>query len=243
MNVAFVGKGGVGKSTVAGTFARLLGRSGRPVLAIDCDPMPGLSYALGIPVEDATIPADAVIENTSEIDGPRYVLVGDAVSAIERYAPIGPDGVRFLSFGKLRGHDPGQARSQSAFRLLLDALPADRFDLVGDLPAGTRQPFFGWARFADTVIVVTDPSMKSLLTARRLAKLRDASWGPRQVVAAVNRLTDPYDLARVAAFTGLEVIAGLPDDASVAFADRSGTARHCRLGRSDRLAPSRELDS
>ena len=42
IRLAFVGKGGAGKSTLAGTFARLLGRAGEPVLALDSDPLPGM---------------------------------------------------------------------------------------------------------------------------------------------------------------------------------------------------------
>lgn len=39
VRVAFVGKGGAGKSSIAGTFARLLAVTGQPVLALDSDPM------------------------------------------------------------------------------------------------------------------------------------------------------------------------------------------------------------
>ena len=52
MRVAFVGKGGAGKSAIAGTFARTLARQGDPVLAIDSDPLPGLAFSLGLAVDD-----------------------------------------------------------------------------------------------------------------------------------------------------------------------------------------------
>ncbi|MDP8932341.1 MAG: AAA family ATPase, partial [Actinomycetota bacterium] len=42
MRVAFVGKGGSGKSALAGTLARALARRGESVLVLDSDPMPGL---------------------------------------------------------------------------------------------------------------------------------------------------------------------------------------------------------
>ena len=44
MRVAFVGKGGSGKSTIAGTIARLLARDGDNVLALDVDTLPGLAF-------------------------------------------------------------------------------------------------------------------------------------------------------------------------------------------------------
>lgn len=53
MKVAVGGKGGSGKTTVAGTLARLLGRRGQAVLAIDGDTNPNLAITLGIPHETA----------------------------------------------------------------------------------------------------------------------------------------------------------------------------------------------
>ena len=47
MRIAVVGKGGAGKSVIAGTTARLLARQGRRVLALDSDLLPGLSISLG----------------------------------------------------------------------------------------------------------------------------------------------------------------------------------------------------
>ena len=226
MKVAFVGKGGVGKSTLAATFSRLLARRGRDVVAIDCDPMPGLSFGLALPVLDVVIPADVLVdEPKGPIDGRfRFADGLDSVIALQRYAPVGADGVRFLSYGKQRGHPSTQLRSQAAFRHIAATLPAERFDLVGDLPAGTRQPFFGWARFAEVVVVVADPSMKAIQTARRLARLRDAPWAPRCLVVVANRVSEAGDCTRIAELTGLEVVAGLLYDDHVAAADRRGAA-------------------
>ena len=84
IRVAFVGKGGAGKSTIAATFARLLARRGEPVLALDSDPMPGLAYSLGVAVDDCPIPDDVVVAGG---DGePRWVLRPglDAAAFVDR---------------------------------------------------------------------------------------------------------------------------------------------------------------
>ena len=51
LKLAISGKGGVGKSTLAGTLARLMASQGGRVLAIDCDPDANLASAVGIPPE------------------------------------------------------------------------------------------------------------------------------------------------------------------------------------------------
>ena len=55
MKIATVGKGGSGKTTVAGTLARILARGGGKVLAIDGDPNPNLALTLGITREGLQI--------------------------------------------------------------------------------------------------------------------------------------------------------------------------------------------
>ena len=48
LKIAVGGKGGVGKTTVAGTLARLIAKEGRRVIAVDADPAMNLRFALGI---------------------------------------------------------------------------------------------------------------------------------------------------------------------------------------------------
>lgn len=225
LRVAFVGKGGAGKSAVAGTFARVLARR-RPVLAIDSDPMPGLAFSLGLRVDDAPIPDEAVQERAEGEQGPRFHLRPglSAGEAVERYAALGPDGVRFLQFGKLRGPAWGLARSQSAFRQIVAELGEDMWSIVGDLPGGTRQPFFGWGSFARTVLVVVEPTAKSLLSARRLARLALGDPPPQRLVAVANKVRETGDVDLVARRSGLEVVAAIPWDEALGTAERRGLA-------------------
>ena len=224
MRVAFVGKGGAGKSTIAGTFARLLARRGEPVLALDSDPMPGLPYALGVAVDDHPIPDDVVVPGG---DGqPRWVLRPglDAAAMVDRYAAVCADGVRYLQFGNLWGHVVRLQQAQHAWSQVVAELDRDRWHLVGDLPGGTRQAMFGWAKYADTVCVVVEPTVKSLHTARRLLTLSQARWGPSSLVLVVNKARDRSDAARIGERLGLEAAAVVPQDPEAAAADRRGAA-------------------
>lgn len=224
MRIAFVGKGGSGKSVLVGTFARLLARRGERVLVLDSDVMPGLALSLGAEPTDAPLPDDAVEESPDD-RGPRYRLRAGlgAAEAVERYALRGPDGVRLLQLGKLGGTRSAIGAGQYAFRQIATELPRDRWHLVGDLPGGTRQPFFGWGGYAETILVVVEPTAKSMLSARRLGRLTHTADAPR-VVAVANKVREPGDPAEIAARTGLEVIGSVPEDEAVAEAERHGIA-------------------
>lgn len=222
MRVVFVGKGGAGKSSLSGTFARLLARHGNPVLALDSDPMPGMAFSLGLTLSDAGLPDDAVEEYDE--DGHRRFRLPPGVSgtaAVERYAVHGPDGVRFLQLGKARGPTWNNTRQHFAFQRVVDDLPEHGWHIVGDLPGGTRQPFMTWGRYAQTYLVVVEATPSSLLTGRRLARLAGMPGAPR-VVAIANRVRDGADVGLIAEQTGLAVLGGVPLDPAWGAAARSG---------------------
>jgi CO dehydrogenase maturation factor len=66
VRVAFVGKGGSGKTTLSALFSRHLARSGAPVVAIDGDINQHLAYALGLD-EDENFGAPPLSSRTGEI--------------------------------------------------------------------------------------------------------------------------------------------------------------------------------
>lgn len=225
MRVAFVGKGGSGKSTTVGTIARSLAATGERTVVFDSDVMPGLAGALGVVPTDAGIPEEAVVEQP-EGEQPRWVLRDGLTAdrALERYALRGPDDVRLLQFGKLRTDGAWTISSSlHAFDQIKRDLPVDGWHVLGDLPAGTRQPFFGWADFASLMVVVVEPTVKSFLTARRLAR-RAGTPGAPELVAVANKVEDDADARRVARETGLRVLGAVPLDPAVHAADRAGDA-------------------
>lgn len=224
MRLAFVGKGGAGKSAIAGTFARTLARGGDAVLAIDSDPLPGLAFSLGLPIDDSPpIPDDAVVERAEGEEGPRWRLNPDVdpASAVDRWSVEAPDGVRFFQFGKIQGDPRNLWRSQIAFRFIVNQLPAGTWNVVGDLPGGTRQAFTGWGNWAHTVVVVVEPTAKSLLSGRRLARMADLDPdNPKRVLAVASKVREPDDVDMIARGTGLEVVAAIPWDEALAEAER-----------------------
>lgn len=226
MNVAFVGKGGAGKSAISGTFARLLARQGRPVLAIDSDPLPGMAFSLGLPIEHTPpIPDDVTVARQEGESGPRWRIREDIdpAEAIEAWSVEAPDGVRFFQFGKVSSDLDGNRlwRSQIAFRHVVNRLPEGRWDIVGDLPGGTRQAFTGWGDFAKTILVVVEPTAKSLLSARRLLRMANLDKEtPKPVFAIASKVRQADDVEMIASGTGLEVIASIPWDEDLAAAER-----------------------
>ncbi len=99
MNVAVVGKGGCGKTSISGTMARVLARRGHHVLAVDGDPNPNLALTLGIPVERIdTLPTlpPGLVESTEQ--GPRSTMTLDEVRSA--CSVQGRDGVTLMVMAK-----------------------------------------------------------------------------------------------------------------------------------------------
>ena len=69
MKLVVAGKGGSGKTSISGTLARTLARSGHKVLAIDADSNPNLALTLGVPADKMssvpTLPRD-LLHRTAE---------------------------------------------------------------------------------------------------------------------------------------------------------------------------------
>lgn len=212
LKVAFVGKGGAGKSALAGTVCRQLARRGHRVLALDVDTMPGLAVSLGMPPEGARLPAGLA----ERVEGKGWQVVKGARPAqlVDRYAAWAADGVRVLELGKL----PGQVEPSVtvAFRHVMERFRRPGWTLVADLAAGTRQAMFGWAHFARIIVVVADPSAKSALTTRRLL--------PVATHLVANKVGCASDLEAITAGVPLQLLGAIPYDETLAEAERRGLA-------------------
>jgi CO dehydrogenase maturation factor len=226
LHVAVVGKGGSGKSVLAGTLARVLARRGHRVLTLDSDLMPGLSLSLGLGIDSCAMLTDAVEKH----EGGRWRLrkgIGP-VRAINRYAVEAPDGVRHLQLGKLgrEGQKAIMGSTNGFYQVIHRVGRTQTFEgwtIVGDLPAGPRQLAYRWAPYADTFLLMVEPSWKSVLTARRIASIVRSGRGATLIPIA-SKVLGPDDRRRVEEMLGERVGASIPADDAVMRAEREGLA-------------------
>lgn len=227
MRLAVVGKGGAGKSVIAGTMARILARDGERVLALDSDLLPGLALSLGLGDDPALAPLSEAAEKD---ENGRWRLkpgIGPA-RAIQRYASTAPDGIRLLQAGKTprEGIEPIMGSVNAYYRVihrLGEVRSFEGWTMLGDLPAGPRQIAFDWAPYARALVVVVQPSAQSALAGRRVARIARMRDGAK-VVYVANRVTGRADVNHVERLLGEPVAAALPADDGVAEAERLGRA-------------------
>ena len=103
MRIATVGKGGSGKTTLAGTLARMLASRQGKILAIDGDPNPNLALTLGI-TREATgrinfIP-HTVMKLEEDESGERVLKMALSQSELfQQYGTKAPDGIDLIVMG------------------------------------------------------------------------------------------------------------------------------------------------
>lgn len=222
MKIAVSGKGGAGKTTISGTIARALARAGHDVIAIDADinPMLGISLGLGM---DGTERLTGMRQDLSESGNSDDVVHEHTIEGlIERFSAGAPDGIRVLVASRVDMPDHGcLCCGVSADRLLREMDGTGR-TVLGDLEAGIGVLTRMEAGSLDLVLVVANPTPKSIEVARRAvaaARARDID-----VLVVANRVAEPEDLERISAVLGDEEIVVVPDDPSIARADAEGLA-------------------
>lgn len=227
MRLAIVGKGGAGKSVIAGTLARVLSRRGHRVLALDSDTLPGLSISIGADVPD-DVPLNAAAERSE--DGRWHLVKGvGAARAVQRYGTDAPDGVRMLVIGKTgrNGLAPNRASHNAFYQVIhrLDGVRSlDDWTILGDLPAGGRQAAFDWAPYARRFLLVVEPTWQSMMTARRIIRIVRGMRDDAEMLLVVNKATSESDGDRVRDYLGVRLVGIVPVDENVKRAERDGVA-------------------
>lgn len=169
VKIAVAGKGGVGKTTLAGTLARSFAARGWDVLAIDADDDPNLGVAVGVaPDEVRTLPEDFVREADTPEGQIPYELVKAPAEIITTHASTGPDGVTLLTAGPVDAGSGGFTLYHVTVRLLLASLEEGSTEVtIVDLPNGYEHFGLGTAIDADVLVGVVEPSYGALETGQR----------------------------------------------------------------------------
>lgn len=236
MKLAISGKGGVGKTLIAGTLARLFAQDGFKVLAIDNDSAMNLSYTLGIPqeVKKKIVPISEMknlIEERVVIKGGGTGVynINPRVSDIpDKYKVEGPDGLQLLVLGSIEEPLTGCLCPENALiRTLLHNLFVERDEVVVvDFEAGLEHLGRGTAKSIDVMLVITEPSQKSLDLCNKIVDL-SKKLGIINIFLIANKVIDDSQLTvlnqRVQQWK-IPLYHSIPYDTDVGLADLEGKA-------------------
>lgn len=223
LKIGVVGKGGVGKTTVSSLLARTFAAQGLRVVAVDTDSNPNLGLSLGLDLnETEAIPTL-----------PRSVIVGTrgdyAVDELfDTFGVATPTGVTVLSALRVTEAGAGcTCGGHSTVRSLLGEALHERADVtIVDMEAGIEHlsRSGGTLAHVDLLVIVMDPSHKSVVTAARTIALA-TELGITRHIAVGNKANLPADaefFAEQCAALGVPLVGVIPLDPAVTVADRAG---------------------
>ncbi|MCQ2512540.1 MAG: AAA family ATPase [Lachnospiraceae bacterium] len=230
MKVAITGKGGVGKTTLASTLARLYAAEGRTVLAADVDPDANLGLALGFTEEEVNsiTPISKmrklVEERTGASADNKFYKLNPQVSDIPDTYAKEINGVKLLVMGTVETGGSGCVCPEHVMlKAILSSLVLRKDDVViMDMEAGLEHLGRGTASIMDQFIVVVEPGARSIQTYEHVKKLA-ADIGITKVSVVANKVRSEDDKAFIESKIPKEAILGyISYNSEVIDADRSG---------------------
>ncbi len=181
MKLAITGKGGTGKSTIAGILAHYYKNDGYKVLAVDADPDSNLASAIGIPAEKASsiIPISEqrklIKERTGASPGQfgQLFKMNPAVHDIPDEFCVDFKGIKLLVLGGVRKGGSGCACPENVLlRSLLSEIILNRDEVViVDMEAGIEHLGRATARSIDKMIIIVEPGSRSISTAKTIMRM------------------------------------------------------------------------
>ena len=200
MKVAVTGKGGVGKTTLSSTLARLYAAEGRTVLAADVDPDANLGLALGLSEEEVNSITpisrmrDLVEERTGATYANKFFKLNPQVSDIPDKFSKEINGVKLLVMGTVETGGTGCVCPEHVMlKSILSAMVFRKDDVVVmDMEAGLEHLGRGTASCMDQFIVVIEPGARSVQTYRNVKRLAQ-DLGVKQVRVVANKVRNEAD--------------------------------------------------
>jgi CO dehydrogenase maturation factor len=232
MKIAVSGKGGVGKTLIAGGLASGFAKRGFKTIAIDADSSPNLALTLGLSAEDARkiIP---ISENKELVDSKTstgysgvYRLQFTVDDIVRDYSVSTPLGVNLIVMGTVQSMGAGcMCAPNAVIRALLRHLVVERDEaVVLDLEAGVEHIGRGTARQVDALLIVADSNLKSLEIAKHIHDMASAA-GMKQLYLVGNRVMNDAQKMAIQNFAdknGLSLLTFVPFDQKVTEADMLG---------------------
>ncbi len=223
--MAWLGKGGAGKTALSALTAKLLMKKpGRKILLVDADPAMGLSLALGLK-RFRTI-ADARAEL---IKGAREARNGNdkrqmamMVDYLVMECLKEEPGFSFLSMGRSR--EKGcYCPVNTLLRESLEAL-AENFDwIVIDAEAGMEQVSREVTQRVSHPLIVTDSSLRGITAALAIANALKTSVQAQPAGVIFNRVKKPdRSLLKLLKQSKLPCLGHIPPDQNISRFDREG---------------------
>jgi len=233
MKVAFVGKGGSGKTTLAALFSRYAAKQGRHVLAIDADINQHLAAAIGMAPEEASaLPpmgleidrikehlrgdnpridkASSMIKTTPPGRGSRLLTPGRSNPIFDHFVRR-KDNVELMAVGPFDESDIGtrcyHSKTGSVELLLNHLIDDQRSSVVVDMTAGADAFASGLFTRFDMTVLVVEPTLRSLGVYdqyRNYARDHDVT-----IRVMANKLDDADDRDFVRNHVGEDLIGGL----------------------------------
>jgi len=181
MKIAISGKGGVGKTTLAGVLARILADRGRKVLAIDADPDSNLASAIGLPKEALSklSPIASMTSMIEERTGAKKGSYGTMFKLNPKVDDLPDDmgvsyqGVKLLLLGCIPQGGGGCFCPENVLlkNLVRHLLVQREEALIIDMEAGLEHLGRGSTGYVDALVIVVEPGQRAMNTARQIKKL------------------------------------------------------------------------